>query len=156
MFTPRSTVRLLRVGAVLCGIGMAVLMLGPFQGLEHVVGLSDKSAHAVAFYAATLGTFSIAPRWRRHDLALLVFVAAIASEIFQGFTGRSMSLSDLLADLTGIGIALVPGAVETLRRLARAHPDLTFAEIRFYDRRKRGGRWRFQRPAALRERSGAS
>lgn len=150
MLTPRNIVNLLRVCAIFMGIGIAVLMLGPFQGLERIFGLSDKGAHAVAFFAATIGVFSIVPNWRRHDLALIVLGVALVSELAQGFVGRSMSMMDFLADVAGIGVALVPGAVESLRRLARTHPDLTFAQIRFYDRRKRNAvRARFPAPAVL-------
>ena len=140
MFTPQKAVYALRACAILSASIMAVLMLGPFQGLEHVFGLSDKAAHGIAFFSATLGAFCIAPHSRRHDLALVVLGFAVVCEILQCFVGRSMSLMDLLADVTGIGIALIPGAVENFRRMVRTHPHLTFAQIRLYDRRVAGRR----------------
>jgi hypothetical protein len=115
---------------------MAVLMLGPFQGLEHVFGLGDKPAHAIAFFCVTTGLFAIAPGWRRGDIALGVLMAGIVSEVLQAATGRSMSLIDLAADSSGIVIAMVPGWIDRLRHLARAFPDTGFAEIRARDRRK--------------------
>lgn len=134
--TPRRLVLTLRLCAVVCGVGMAVLMLGPFQGLEHVFGLGDKPAHAIAFFCVSTGLFAIIPGWRRSDIALGVLGVAILSEGLQGLTGRSMSLTDLMADATGVLIALIPGWVERLRRLVRILPDASFAEIRAADRRK--------------------
>jgi len=100
---------------------LIVLLLGPFQGLETHLGLSDKTAHAAAFYVLTLGVFASLPGIRRTDLALWVLALAAATEIAQGFTGRSASLEDLLADAAGIVIAVVPAMVERLRyRLNRA------------------------------------
>jgi VanZ family protein len=134
--TPRRLVLILRVLAIACGLGMAVLMLGPFQGLEHVFGLGDKPAHAIAFFCVTTGLFAVAPHWRRGDLALGVLLAAVLSEMLQALTGRSLSATDLMADTAGIVVALAPGLVERLRFLARTCPDAGFAEIRARDRRK--------------------
>ena len=78
MLTPRRIVMAARLGFVMASLGMAVLMLGPFQGLEQVFGLNDKTAHGVAFYGVTTGLFLIAPRQRRDDLALFVVAAAFA------------------------------------------------------------------------------
>jgi len=100
---------------------MTVLLLGPFQGLEVHLGLSDKTAHAAAFYLLSLGVFASLPHQRRTDLALWVLAFAATTEIAQGFTGRSASLEDLLADAVGIVIAVLPAMVERLRyRLNRA------------------------------------
>ena len=115
---------------------LAFLMLGPFQGLERAFGLSDKAAHAIAFFAATTGLFLIAPGWRRSDIALGAAGFGVAIEALQGLTGRSMSATDVLADLLGIGVALIPGLIEQVRWMARAHPDLTLAEINAQDRRR--------------------
>lgn len=134
--TPRRVVLILRVCAVACGLGMAVLMLGPFQGLEHVFGLGDKPAHAIAFFCVSTGLFAIVPNWRRGDIALGVVGVAVFSEVLQAMTGRSMSVTDLMADSAGVFIALIPGWVERLRLLARTFPDAGFTEIRAADRRK--------------------
>lgn len=135
--TPRRVVLILRVCAVACGLGLAVLMLGPFQGLEQVFGLGDKPAHAIAFFCVSTGLFAIIPNWRRGDIALGVLGVAILSEVLQAMTGRSMSATDLTADAAGVLIALIPGWVERLRLLARTFPDAGFAEIRAADRRRK-------------------
>lgn len=134
--TPRKIVRLARVGAAVSTLLLAFLMLGPFQGLEQAFGLSDKAAHAIAFFAATTGLFLIAPKWRRGDIALGAAAFGVAIEALQGLTGRSMSVTDVLADFLGIGVALIPGLIEQVRWMARAHPDLTLAEIAEQDRRR--------------------
>ena len=136
LLTPRRIVLLLRICAVACGLGMAVLLLGPFQGLERVFGLGDKPAHAVAFFCVATGLFAIIPNWRRGDIALGVLLLGVLSEGLQGLTGRSMSLTDFMADASGVLIALIPGWIERLRLLARTHPDVGFAAIRAADRRK--------------------
>jgi VanZ family protein len=126
---------MLRLAAMACGLGMAVLMLGPFQGLEHVFGLGDKPAHAIAFFCMTNGLFAVAPGFRRGDIALSVLLVGVLSEVLQALTGRSMSVTDLMADTVGIVVALIPGWIERLRYLARVFPDTGFAEIRALDRR---------------------
>jgi len=135
MLTPRQTLIVLRAIVVGCAVALATLMLGPYEGLEKAVGLSDKTAHVLAFFLMTLGLFTIAPRTRRSDLCLAALAASVVSELLQGLTGRTLSITDLGADLVGIGCAMLPGAIEGFRRLARVHPDLTFAQSRLYDRR---------------------
>jgi hypothetical protein len=133
--TPRRIVGLCRVAAAACGIGLAGLMLGPFQGLEQAFGLSDTAAHAIAFFAAATGLFLVAPGWRRGDIAIGAVAFGVVIELLQGLTGRSMSITDVMADVLGVGVALIPGTIERLRWMARAHPDLTLAEIAARDRR---------------------
>jgi hypothetical protein len=133
--TPNRLLRLMRPVAAVCGVGLAAAMLGPFHGLERVFGLGDGPAHAIVFFWVATGLFAIAPNWRRGDLALLALVIAVLSETLQVVTGRSLSLFELAADALGIVVALVPGWIERLRSLARAHPDTPFAEIRAVDRR---------------------
>lgn len=116
---------------------MVVLMLGPYQGLEQSFGLTDKAAHALAFYVATLGLFLVAPTYRRDDLVLVVIAAAIVVEILQPFTGRTMSFSDVLAGLGGIMAAYLPGRIELIRHSARRYPYIPYSEIRARDRRRR-------------------
>lgn len=134
--TPRQIIRLSRIAAAICGLGLAGLMLGPFQGLEQAFGLSDTAAHAIAFFAATTGLFLVAPKWRRGDIAIGAIAFGVVIELLQGLTGRSMSLTDVLADLLGVAVALIPGTIEHLRWMARAHPDMTLAEIAANDRRR--------------------
>lgn len=134
--TPNRVVALLRVAAAASAVGLTLLLLGPFQGLEQVFHLSDKEAHALAFFGVTVGLFSIAPRWRRTDLALAALAFGVLIELAQGLTGRSVSLVDLIADSVGILAALVPGLVERLRHHVRTSPDVDFAVIRSLDRRR--------------------
>ncbi|MBN9318548.1 MAG: hypothetical protein J0I28_02515 [Caulobacterales bacterium] len=111
-------------------------MLGPFQGLEESFGLSDKAAHALAFYATTLGLFLAAPRMRRMDLALGVLGFGLVMEGLQGVAGRDISLWDFAADAAGVAAAVAPGMVERLRHHVRTNPYMTFAEIGARDRRR--------------------
>ena len=67
---------------------------------------------------------------------LALLGGGVLIEVLQGFTGRSMSLGDLGADALGLAAAAAPGFIEQLRRLARRHPDLSFAEIAARDRRR--------------------
>lgn len=137
MFTPRQIVMAARLIFVAASLGMAILMLGPFQGLEQMLGLDDKAAHAVAFYGVASGLFLIAPRQRRDDLALFVVAAAFAAELLQALTGRSVSIVDFLAGSAGVSAAWAPGRIEQLRHTFRRSPDQTLGEIARADRRLR-------------------
>jgi len=137
MVTPRHLLIAFRL-AFASGAGLlAVLILGPFQGLERSFGMTDTVAHALAFYLATLGLFLVAPMRRRDDLALFVIAAALAVEIIQPFVGRSMALSDFLAGVGGVMAAYAPGRVEQFRQTVRRHPHSSFGEILALDRRRR-------------------
>lgn len=102
---------------------LTVLLLGPFQGLEAHLGLSDKTAHAAAFYVLSLGLFASFPRVRRTDLALWVLAFAASTEIVQTLTGRSGSIEDLIADAVGIVIAVLPAMIERLRYTLNRAPE---------------------------------
>lgn len=140
MLTPRRIILAARLFFVFAATGMAVLMLGPFQGLEQVFGLNDKAAHAIAFYGVAVGLFLIAPKRRRDDLALFVVAAALGAELLQAFTGRSVSVTDFLAGAAGVAAAWLPGRIEQLREAVRRHPDLTLTEIAHISRRSRNVR----------------
>lgn len=135
LLTPSRVLAILRPAAAVCGLGLAVLMLGPFHGVERLFGLTDGPAHAIAFFWIATGLFAIAPGWRRGDIALAALLIAVMSETLQALTGRSLSLLQLAADIAGIVVAMIPGWVERLRHLARVSPEATFAEIRAADRR---------------------
>ena len=135
--TPNRLVALLRVCALCSAVGLTILFLGPFTYLVDVFHVTDKQAHAFAFFGVTLGLFAIAPRWRRTDLALAALAFGVLIELAQGLTGRSVSLMDLMADGVGILAALAPGMVERLRHYVRTSPDVDFASIRARDRRSR-------------------
>jgi hypothetical protein len=136
MFTPRLLVNCFRRVAVACGIGLCVLLLGPFQGLEREFGLTDKEAHVSAFFCLTAALFAVAPKWRRLDLGLMALAFGLTIELLQGMVGRSMSVSDFVADALGVGAALAPGVIEQLRYQRRRYPDVDFATLRLLDRRR--------------------
>lgn len=147
--TPVRLQRLAQLGFAGVLTLAAVLMLGPFQGLEQRFGLNDTAAHAIAFYALTVGIFLCAARTRRTDLALIIFAFGLLIEVIQSQIGREMSLHDLAADAAGIAFALAPGVVESLRHHVRSHPHMTFDQIAEHDRRRqRRQRSRARRPAA--------
>ena len=136
LFTPHRAVTVLRVLTLIVIILLLVFTLGPFQGAESKAGLNDKSAHVIAFYFVALLAFTIAPRTRRTDLALMALALGVLIEVVQGATGRSLSLTDLLSDAAGIAAAMVPTWVERLRHDARRNPFLPFADIVALDRRR--------------------
>jgi VanZ family protein len=149
MLTPRTLQRCFKVFFAFAFVGLAVLMLGPFQGLEQIFGLSDKEAHAIAFFAVTNALFIVAPRTRRNDLAMIAATIGLALELLQGLTGRSMSLGDFIADTVGITAAVVPGVVERLRHQLRTHPNLSLNQLAAMDRRTKGRRRRTADPSGV-------
>ena len=98
---------------------MAVVLLGPFQGAERALMLSDKQAHGLAFFVFTFVSFVAAPRIRRGDLALTALALAASSEIAQAVVGCDGNAADFLADAIGIALAVAPSYVGVLRRAAR-------------------------------------
>ena len=92
----------LRWAAAISAAGLIFMMLGPFQGAEQSVGLTDKPAHAIGFGVITAALFLVTPRASRLQIALLALCIGGLIEIIQGATGRSASLSDLAADIVGI------------------------------------------------------
>lgn len=112
LLTPLS---LARACFFLAAVGLVVVLIGPFQGLERNFGLSDEFAHGLAFYAFTVGLFVVLPRFRRIDIALAGLALAASSEIAQSFTGRSGSFSDFTADALGILCAVSPAIAERWR-----------------------------------------
>lgn len=96
---------LLRWGAVLALLGLFVAMLGPFQGAERAVGLTDKPAHAIGFFVVTACLTVLAPRLGLWRTALLAVALGAGVEAIQGLTGRSANPFDLLADIAGVAAA---------------------------------------------------
>src|SRR6187431_154169 len=103
MLTPNHVVTIARA-VLACGVlTAAVLMLGPWPGLEQVFGLSDKAAHAIAFGGLLAVSFLAFPRMRRNDLALAAVLLAASVEVAQLFTAdRSSSIGDVLAGAAGV------------------------------------------------------
>lgn len=102
---------LARAGATLGALALIGLMLGPFQGLERRVGMTDVLAHAVGFAIITAAILLNLPRLGRLPAAGLALALGLGIELLQAQLGRSASLSDLAADLVGIALvaALWPG-----------------------------------------------
>lgn len=142
MLTPNHVVTTARVVLVGGAVTAAVLMLGPWPGLEHVFGLSDKAAHALAFGGLLAVSFLAFPRMRRNDLALAAILLGASVEVAQLFTeDRSASFADLGADCLGVAAIYFASHIEALRALARQRGGATFREIAAQDRR-RGARRR--------------
>jgi VanZ family protein len=113
MLTPNHVVTTARAVLIAGALTAAVLMLGPWPGLEQVFGLSDKTAHAIAFGGLVAVSFLAFPRMRRNDLALAAVLLGASVEVAQMFTAdRSASISDLLADTAGVVDMLADSAHE--------------------------------------------
>lgn len=137
MLTPNHVVTTARAVLVGGALTAAVLMLGPWPGLEHVFGLSDKTAHAIAFGGLVAVSFLAFPRMRRNDLALAAVMLGASVEVAQLFTtDRSGSIADLMADTAGVGVVYLASHIENLRALARQRGAATFADIAAQDRRR--------------------
>lgn len=146
MLTPNHVVTTARAVLVAGALTAAMLMLGPWPGLEQVFGLSDKAAHAMAFGGLVAVSFLAFPRMRRNDLAIAAVLLGAAVEVAQLFTSdRSASIGDLLADTVGVGVIYLASHVENLRDLARKHGSASFDEIAAHNRRRRASR----RPAQV-------
>ncbi len=113
MLTPNHVVTTARAVLVVGALTAAVLMLGPWPGLEQVFGLSDKAAHAIAFGALVAVSFLAFPRMRRNDLAIAAIMLGASVEVAQLFTAdRSASIGDLLADTAGVSIIYLASHIE--------------------------------------------
>lgn len=136
MLTPNLIVIAARAVLVLGALTAAVLMLGPFQGLEQAFGLTDTSAHAIAFGGLTALSFVAFPDMRRADLAVAALILGGGVEIVQLLGGRSASLIDWAADAAGILTLYGASLIEGGRKLARDHGTAPLATLRALDRRK--------------------
>jgi hypothetical protein len=146
--TPNHVVTTARAVLIGGALTAAVLMLGPWPGLEHVFGLSDKAAHGLAFGGLLAISFLAFPRMRRTDLAVAAVLLGASVEVAQLFTSdRSASFGDLFADSLGVGVILLASHIENLRSLARKQGSMSFAEIAAQDRRQ-GSRRRARKPRA--------
>lgn len=110
-----SQLTIVRTAVCCLALTMAVLMFGPFQGLEGELGLTDKAAHGTAFYLLTVGMFACFPRNRRTDLGLIVIAIGAGTEVIQAMVGRDGNLPDFAADSVGILAAMLPATVERMR-----------------------------------------
>lgn len=136
MLTPNHVVTSARAVLLLGALTVAVLTLGPFQGAEQIFGLTDKSAHAIAFGGLTAVSFAAFPRMRRADLVRAALVLGGAIEIAQLFGGRSASVADWAADAVGILTIYGSSLIESARKMARDHGALPISTILAMDRRR--------------------
>lgn len=136
MLTPHLTVTAARVVLALGTLVAAVLMLGPFQGLEQAFGLTDTSAHAIAFGGLTALAFMAFPHMRRADLAAAALILGGAVEIAQLSGGRSASLIDWSSDACGILVVYGASLIEGGRKLAREQRTTPLPTLKAQDRRK--------------------
>ncbi len=144
MLTPLNLVAVARLTLGLGVTALAVLLLGPFQGAEHLINLDDKSAHALAFACITVTAFVAFPRLRRWDMALALIALGGALEVAQTLAGRDGEIGDLVADSIGCLAIYLPSKIENLRALARERGHESFAAIRAGDRRLKRRRTRVQ------------
>lgn len=119
MLEGNPTVTVARALLVLGGGACALLMIGPFQGLESAWVPWDKAAHFILFYAVTALLFLGFPRRRRLDLTLLAIFLGCAIEGLQGISGRDAGLGDMAANSCGALAVLAPLYVENLRMASR-------------------------------------
>jgi hypothetical protein len=137
MLTPNHVVIAAKAVLLLGAASAVTLMLGPFQGLEQVFGLSDKAAHALAFGGLTAVAFLAFPKMRRNDLAIAALLLGASAEIAQLFAHRSASFGDLAADAAGIAVVYLASHIEAVRRDARERGAMRFSDISAQRQRRR-------------------
>jgi VanZ family protein len=91
-----------RAGAALAVVALMVVMIGPFQGAEERVGVSDGVAHALAFGFITGALLLNVPRATRLQAALLALAIGVGVEFAQALSGRDADWRDVVADTVGI------------------------------------------------------
>ncbi len=136
MFKPIHLVTAAQALLLAGALAVAVLTLGPFQGLESHFGLTDKEAHAIAFGGLLAVSFLAFPKMRRNDLMIAALVLGAAVEVAQVIAHRDGNIPDFLADAAGILTVYGASMIETVRKMAREQGDLTFAQIKAMDRRR--------------------
>jgi VanZ family protein len=99
--------KLFWAGIAWLGVALAlILSLWP-GGVPLPVRLWDKAEHMAGYFILTLWFAGLYPRPRFLQVGLGCFLLGVLIELLQGFVPtRSMELSDLVANLAGIGAAL--------------------------------------------------
>lgn len=112
----RKMTFLVRACLAILTITIAILVFGPFGGLEQKVGFTDKEAHVLAFYALTgLGLLAF-PKIRKWDVALVCLAIGGLIEVGQALVGRDGNIPDWLADGLGVVLVMAPLVMQSLRR----------------------------------------
>ena len=95
----------LRLFAAAVIAGLLSLMLGPVLAIEQTAAVSDKLAHAVAFFMIAVCLEILIWRSTRLLPCLLVLGIGGLVGLSQGAIGRDASWGDFLADFVGISVA---------------------------------------------------
>ncbi|MBI1359683.1 MAG: vanz family protein [Alphaproteobacteria bacterium] len=115
---------LVRLTLAVLVASVGILTLGPFQGAEEHLGLTDKEAHAGAFFGITFLLLMALPRMRKWDVALISVALGGLVEVLQTIVGRDGDIMDFVADSAGVAMAAIPMMVETLRgRMRGGEPE---------------------------------
>ncbi|WP_417230649.1 VanZ family protein [Brevundimonas sp.] len=105
----------LRLFAAAVIAGLLSLMLGPVLAIERTAMVSDKLAHAVAFFLIAVCLEILIWRSTRLLPCLLALIIGGLVEVVQGAIGRDASWGDFLADFVGITVAFfVMGGLKPL------------------------------------------
>lgn len=113
----QTLIRALFCLALLCHTGLLLYLsfappgteLASFEELP-----PDAVNHMAANYILALLLLGLLPRCPPLLLAVLLLIAGAGVELLQGRLGRSASAGDLLANVAGIGLALLPVLVISL------------------------------------------
>jgi hypothetical protein len=108
-----------RVALILGSATVAVLLFGPFSGIEARFFLTDKEAHFLAFFTLTSLTLMAFPFLRRDELIGLLILFAGGTEIVQDLVGRDGNVADWLADSAGCVMFSLAVAIDRVRSQAR-------------------------------------
>ena len=102
----RARFRQIAIALTLIGLGIAtVLLLKPMRGAGPGI-IPDKLAHMIVFFGLALPALILpARRWAWVIAALAVYGGLI--ELVQPHVGRDAALLDWLANLAGLGVALI-------------------------------------------------
>ncbi|HTN42003.1 MAG TPA: VanZ family protein [Asticcacaulis sp.] len=107
---------LVRASLAVLTVTIAILVFGPFGGLEQKVGFSDKEAHVLAFYALTGMGLLAFPKIRKWDVALVCLAFGGVIEVVQAMVGRDGNMPDWLADGLGVSLVMAPLVMQSMRR----------------------------------------
>jgi VanZ family protein len=111
------------LGFVLVLLALLAVSLAPPGSPLGQVALwpGDKASHIAAFYALTALSMAVFPRAHILILCLGLGLLGAGIEYGQGFVGREVSAPDMIANLIGMLIALLPVAVHSLRMTLKGH-----------------------------------
>lgn len=101
---------------------LAVSLAPPGTPLGQIaLSPDDKVSHIAAFYGLTALSMAVFPRVHLVILCLVLGLLGAGIEYGQGVVGREVSLKDMVANLIGMLISLLPVAVHSLRITLKGH-----------------------------------